>query len=66
MVRVRVFEERRAELYAMIRGFVHLYIGEEAATSGVMQALTPDDNVLATYREPSVKEQWRKESFARH
>jgi pyruvate dehydrogenase E1 component alpha subunit len=53
MIRVRVFEERCAELYAdaKIRGFLHLYIGEEAVASGVLQALTPDDNVLATYRE---------------
>lgn len=53
MIRVRVFEERCAELYAdaKIRGFLHLYIGEEAVAAGVMNALTPDDNVLATYRE---------------
>ncbi|MEP1125471.1 MAG: pyruvate dehydrogenase (acetyl-transferring) E1 component subunit alpha [Ilumatobacter sp.] len=53
MIRIRVFEERCAELYAdaKIRGFLHLYIGEEAVAAGVMSALTPDDNVLATYRE---------------
>ncbi len=53
MIRVRVFEERCAELYAdaKIRGFLHLYIGEEAVAAGVMSALTPEDNVLATYRE---------------
>jgi pyruvate dehydrogenase E1 component alpha subunit len=53
MIRVRVFEERCAELYAeaKIRGFLHLYIGEEAVAAGVMNALTPADNVLATYRE---------------
>ncbi len=53
MIRVRVFEERCAELYAdaKIRGFLHLYIGEEAVAAGVMNALTPDDNVLCTYRD---------------
>jgi len=53
MVRIRRFEERCVELYsaAAIRGFVHLYIGEEAVAAGVMQVLTPDDAVVATYRE---------------
>lgn len=53
MLRIRRFEERAAEQYSLtrIRGFLHLYIGEEAAGVGVMQALTPDDAVVATYRE---------------
>lgn len=53
MIRVRVFEERCAELYgeSRIRGFLHLYIGEEAIAAGVMSCLGPDDGVLATYRE---------------
>ena len=53
MVLVRRFEEKCAELYTLekIRGFLHLYIGEEANAVGVMQALTPDDAVVATYRE---------------
>ena len=53
MIRIRVFEERSAELYGetKIRGFLHLYIGEEAIASGVMAALEPDDAVIATYRE---------------
>jgi pyruvate dehydrogenase E1 component alpha subunit len=53
MLRVRRFEERAAEQYSLtrIRGFLHLYIGEEAVGVGVMQALTPDDAVVATYRE---------------
>lgn len=50
---IRRFEERSAELYAeqKIRGFLHLYIGEEAVAVGVMDALEPDDAVVATYRE---------------
>ncbi|MFO7572188.1 MAG: pyruvate dehydrogenase (acetyl-transferring) E1 component subunit alpha [Gaiellaceae bacterium] len=53
MLRIRRFEERAAEQYSLakIRGFLHLYIGEEAVAVGVMQALTPDDAVVATYRE---------------
>jgi pyruvate dehydrogenase E1 component alpha subunit len=53
MLRIRRFEERCVELYSAssIRGFVHLYIGEEAVAVGVMQALTPVDAVVATYRE---------------
>ena len=53
MLRIRRFEEQCAELYSAgkIRGFLHLYIGEEAVAVGAMQALTLDDAVLATYRE---------------
>jgi pyruvate dehydrogenase E1 component subunit alpha len=53
MILIRHFEEKCAELYSAqkIRGFLHLYIGEEANAVGVMQALTPDDAVVATYRE---------------
>lgn len=53
MIRIRIFEERCAELYgeSKIRGFLHLYIGEEAVATGVMSCLEPDDAVLATYRE---------------
>jgi len=53
MLRIRRFEESCAELYsaAKIRGFLHLYIGEEAVAVGVMQALTEEDAIVATYRE---------------
>jgi pyruvate dehydrogenase E1 component alpha subunit len=53
MLRIRRFEERAAELYSLakIRGFLHLYIGEEAVGVGVIGALTPDDGIVATYRE---------------
>jgi TPP-dependent pyruvate/acetoin dehydrogenase alpha subunit len=53
MVRIRRFEEKAAELYSLgkIRGFLHLYIGEEASAVGVMQALEPEDAVVATYRD---------------
>jgi len=53
MIRIRRFEAKCAELYTQekIRGFLHLYDGEEANAVGVMQALTPEDAVVATYRE---------------
>jgi pyruvate dehydrogenase E1 component alpha subunit len=53
MLRIRRFEEKCAELYsaAVIRGFVHLYIGQEAIAVGVMQSLGPDDSIVSTYRE---------------
>lgn len=53
MLRIRRFEERCAQLYQAekIRGFLHLYIGEEAVAVGVMGALEPGDAVVATYRE---------------
>lgn len=53
MLRIRRFEEKCAELYqaSKIRGFLHLYIGEEAVAVGAMQALQPEDAIVATYRE---------------
>jgi pyruvate dehydrogenase E1 component alpha subunit len=53
MLRIRRFEEKCAELYSAgkIRGFLHLYIGEEAVAVGAMQALRREDAVVATYRE---------------
>jgi pyruvate dehydrogenase E1 component alpha subunit len=53
MLRIRQFEDRCAQLYTeqKIRGFLHLYNGEEAVAVGVMQALDPRDAVVATYRE---------------
>jgi len=53
MLRIRRLEERCAELYSatLIRGFLHLAIGEEACAVGVMEALRPEDAVVATYRE---------------
>ena len=53
MLLVRRFEERCVELYSAgsIRGFLHVYIGEEAVATGVMSQLGPDDAIVATYRE---------------
>jgi pyruvate dehydrogenase E1 component alpha subunit len=53
MIRIRHFEAKCVELYQgqKILGFLHLYDGEEAVSVGVMEALSPDDAVIATYRE---------------
>lgn len=53
MLRVRQLEEKCVELYsaAKIRGFLHVYIGEEAVAAGVLETLAPEDAVVATYRE---------------
>ena len=53
MLRIRRLEEKCAELYGAgkIRGFLHLYIGEEAVAAGTLPALAAQDNVVATYRE---------------
>lgn len=53
MLRIRRFEERCVELYSSekIRGFLHLYIGEEAVAVGTLEALGPEDAVVSTYRE---------------
>ena len=53
MLLMRRFEERCAQAYAeqKIRGFLHLYIGEEAVATGVLQVIRPEEPVLSTYRE---------------
>ncbi len=53
MLRIRRFEEKCFELYQSekIRGFMHLYDGEEAVSVGVIEALRPRDAIVATYRE---------------
>jgi len=53
MLRIRRLEETAARLYTeeKIRGFLHLYIGEEAVAAGVTEALGADAAVVATYRE---------------
>jgi len=53
MLLIRRFEEKAAEVYTQgkIRGFLHLYIGEEAVAVGAMPAFTAEDAIVATYRE---------------
>jgi pyruvate dehydrogenase E1 component alpha subunit len=53
MLRIRRFEEKTVELYQLekIRGFLHVYIGEEAVAVGVMQHIDREDAIVAGYRE---------------
>lgn len=53
MVRLRKFEERAGMLYGQqkIRGFCHLYIGQEAVAAGTMSALRADDRMITAYRD---------------
>lgn len=53
MLRIRSFEDRCYRLYGemKIRGFLHLYNGEEAVAVGAMRALRPSDAIVSTYRE---------------
>src|SRR5688572_17704984 len=53
MLLQRRFEERTAEAYALgkIGGFCHLYIGQEAVSTGVISLLRPDDYIITTYRD---------------
>ena len=53
MCLIRTFEERAAEEYmrGRVRGFLHLYIGEEAIAVGAMAAIRPQDYVVTHYRD---------------
>src|SRR5262250_84831 len=53
MLLQRRFEERCAEAYALgkIGGFCHLYIGQEAVSTGAISLLRPDDYIITTYRD---------------
>lgn len=53
MVRLRKFEERAGMLYGQqkIRGFCHLYIGQEAVAVGTASALRPSDRLITAYRD---------------
>ena len=56
MVLIRRVEERGAELYqaGKIGGFMHLYIGQEAVSTGVIAAREPHDRVITAYRDHGV------------
>lgn len=53
MLLLRRFEEKAGQLYGMqkIRGFCHLYIGQEAVAAGCMTATKPEDNFITAYRD---------------
>jgi pyruvate dehydrogenase E1 component alpha subunit len=56
MVLIRRLEERSAELYQQgkIGGFLHLYIGQEAVSTGLIAARKPQDRVITAYRDHGV------------
>jgi pyruvate dehydrogenase E1 component alpha subunit len=56
MVVIRRLEERSAELYQQgkIGGFLHLYIGQEAVSTGLISARQPQDRVITAYRDHGV------------
>jgi pyruvate dehydrogenase E1 component alpha subunit len=56
MVVIRHVEERAAELYQQgkIGGFLHLYIGQEAVSTGLISARKPQDRVITAYRDHGV------------
>lgn len=56
MVLIRRVEERAAELYQQgkIGGFLHLYIGQEAVSTGLVAARQPQDRIITAYRDHGV------------
>jgi pyruvate dehydrogenase E1 component alpha subunit len=56
MVVIRRLEERSAELYqeGKIGGFLHLYIGQEAVSTGLIAARQPQDRIITAYRDHGV------------
>lgn len=56
MLLIRKFEEKSGQLYGQqkIRGFCHLYIGQEACASGSVSALTADDKWITAYRDHAI------------
>jgi pyruvate dehydrogenase E1 component alpha subunit len=56
MVVIRHLEEQAAELYQQgkIGGFLHLYIGQEAVSTGLISARQPQDRVITAYRDHGV------------
>lgn len=53
MLLMRKFEEKAGQLYGQqkIRGFCHLYIGQEAVLAGTMSVIGPDDSLITAYRD---------------
>src|SRR6187455_1469472 len=53
MLLMRKFEEKAGQLYGQqkIRGFCHLYIGQEAVVAGAISAMGPDDSMITAYRD---------------
>ena len=56
MLRIRKFEEKTLFAYSkqLIRGFCHVYIGQEAIGAALTTAITPDDKLVTAYRQHGV------------
>lgn len=56
MVLIRKVEERASELYQLgkVGGFLHLYIGQEAVSTGLVAARQPQDRMITAYRDHGV------------
>jgi pyruvate dehydrogenase E1 component alpha subunit len=56
MVLIRRLEEKAADLYQKgdIGGFLHLYIGQEAVSTGIVAARQPQDHIITAYRDHGV------------
>jgi pyruvate dehydrogenase E1 component alpha subunit len=55
MYRIRYFEERVLDYYGeFVRGFCHVYIGQEAIAAGMQSALKPEDSVVTAYRQHGI------------
>lgn len=56
MLRIRRFEERALMMYGQqkIRGFCHVYIGQEAVAAGIESAITKQDGIVTAYRQHGI------------
>ena len=56
MLRIRRFEERALMGYSQqkIRGFLHVYIGQEAVSAGLESAIRPEDCIVTAYRQHGI------------
>lgn len=56
MLLMRRFEERAQQMYLQqkIRGFCHIYIGQEAVAAGSVSAIRPEDNIITAYRDHAI------------
>jgi len=56
MLRIRRFEERTLMMYGQqkVRGFCHVYIGQEAIAAGLISAIRPEDGIVTAYRQHGI------------
>src|SRR5688500_6289023 len=56
MMRIRRFEERSLKMYSVnkIRGFLHVYIGQEAIAAAITTAVRPTDAIVTAYRQHGI------------